>query len=324
MKKKYILTLIALCMTVCVFGATACKGKKNPDSSSQSESSEEVSLPSLTFTERKIEMLVGETRQLSFADLEDGETVTYTTNDASVVSVSGNGVVEGKGVGTAVVKAISSTGRSGLIEVVVYDPETYPTPYLSLKQDNVALFVGDKFEVTYTYTYLGEAIDGTLEMTSDNTSIVTVENGMICAVGVGTANVLVKVNSSHGEAAKNVKVNVTERQAEFYASFEGKDVYVGNPLALVMYVNENGAVKTVEGATFTVADTDIATVEDGTLIPVTGGDTTITCAFEYGGKSYEKELPIHIYGTLQRNSRRLGLSHLRCRERRFFLKGKLI
>ena len=162
----------------------------------------------------------------------------------NLVSVSENGVVEGKGVGTAVVKAISNTGRLGLVEIVVYDPETYPTPYLSLTQDNVALFVGDEFAVTYTYTYLGEVIDGTVQMTSDNTSIVTVENGMIRAVGVGTANVLVKVNSSHGEAAKNIKVNVTEKQTEFYPSFVGKDLYVGNPLALVMYVNENGAVKT--------------------------------------------------------------------------------
>ena len=78
MKKKYILTLIALCMTVCVFGSTACKRSKEPNSSSQSESSEEVSIPSLTFTERKIEMLIGETRQLSFVDLEEGETVKAT------------------------------------------------------------------------------------------------------------------------------------------------------------------------------------------------------------------------------------------------------
>ncbi|MBE5740415.1 MAG: hypothetical protein E7349_06145, partial [Clostridiales bacterium] len=296
MKKKYILTFIALCMTVCAFGATACKSLDDPDRSSQSENNEEVVIPSIAFTERKIEMLVGETRQLSLANLEDGETVTYTTNDASVVSVSENGVVEGKAVGTAVVKAMSNTGRSGLIEIVVYDPETYPIPCLSLKQDNIALFVGDEFAVTYTYTYLGETIDGTVQMNSDNTLVATVENGMIRAIGVGTANVLVKVNSSHGEVAKNIKVNVTEKQTEFYPSFVGKDVCVGNSLTLVMYANENGEVKTVDNVTFTVADTDIAMVEDGMLIPLTGGDTTIACVFEYGGENYEKVLPIHIYG----------------------------
>ena len=297
MKKKFVLILIALCVIICAFTATACKRSEESDASSQSESSEETSLSSLTFTERKIEMLVGETRRLSHTNLYDGETVTYTTNDASVASVTDNGVVSGNGVGTAVVKAMSSMGRSGLVEIAVYDPETYPTPYLSVKQSDVALFVGDELEIVYTYTYLGKTIDCTAQITSDNTSVVTLENAMIRAVGVGTANVLIRANSSHGEASKNIKVSVTEKQTEFYPSFVGKEIYAGNSLALTMYVNENGVVKTVENATFAVANADIATIKDGKLIPLAGGDTTIACTFEYDGENYEKELPIHVYGS---------------------------
>ena len=301
MKKKYILTLIALCMSACALGATACKdrGSSDSDSLSQSESSvgEEVTVPSLQFTDGKVEMLLGETKQLSVGNLEAGETVvTYTSNDENVVTVSESGLIEGKGVGLAVVKATSSTGRSGLIQITVYDPESYPIPYLSLDYSAISLFVGDDFALSYTYSYLGKTYDATVEMTSDNTSVAVVENGAIRAVGVGEANVLVKATSSYGEAARTVKVTVLENQIEFYPSFFAKDIYVGNPMDLAMYINDQGTVKTIDGATFTVADPDFATIENGQLVPLLGGDTTITCSFTYDGETYEETLPIHIYG----------------------------
>lgn len=300
MKKKYLFTLIALCMTACAFSATACKGKDSgEDSVSQSESSiqqEEETVESLQFTDGKIEMLLGETKQLSLSNLDVGETVTYTSNDSNVLTVSDSGVIEAKGIGSAVVKAMGSSGRSGLIQITVYDPESYPVPYLSLGNNDISLFVGDNFAVSYTYSYLGQSFEATVTMTSDNTAVAVVENGIIRAVGVGTANVLVKATATYGEVARTIKVTVLEDQIEFYPSFLGKDVYMGSPMDLTMYVNENGMVKTIDNATFTVADVSVAKVENGQLVPLLGGDTMITCAFTYNGESYEKALPIHIYG----------------------------
>ena len=66
----------------------------------------------LQFETAKVEMLVGETAQLSILNLEEDETVLYTSNDERVASVTDSGLVEGKNVGSAVVKATTNQGRT--------------------------------------------------------------------------------------------------------------------------------------------------------------------------------------------------------------------
>lgn len=293
MKKKFILTLIALCMATCAFAA--CGGGSNGGGTSVESSSSEV-VPSLSFAENKVEMILGETKQIPALSLEEGETVAYSSNDESVATVSSEGMVEGKSVGSAVVKATTSTGRTALVQIIVYDPEFHPIPYISVAQDTFNLSIGDTFTLVYTYTYLNEKIDGEVSISTDNASVVTVDGNLIEAVGVGEATVTLSGVSSYGTAVKTVKITVTEKQVEFSPSFVGKEIYVGSNLELAMYVNENGEVKKLDNATFSVVDEGLATIENSELVPLAGGDTEISVAFEYEGQSYSKKIPIHIYG----------------------------
>ena len=291
MKKKFIFALIALCTLTCAFGMGACDNKNNDSTGNESSSV----LP-LEVAEKKIEMILGETKQISVLSLEEGETVSYTSNDETVVTVSAEGVVEGVKIGSAVVKATTSLGRSTLIQVTVYDPEFYPVPYISVAQDALTKCVGDSFTIGYTYTYLGVALDGAVEITSDNPSVVRVDGQTLTAVGVGEANIVLSGTSSYGTATRTVKITVAEVPAEFYPSFLGKDIYVGNNLSLAMYVNADGKLSVLEDATFSVKDTDLAVIEEGELVPLDGGDTEITVEFTYGEKNYSKTIPIHIFG----------------------------
>ena len=290
MKKRYILTLIALCMATCAFAGCDGSGATSVDSSSSEL------LPSLSFAENKLEMILGESKQVPALVLEEGETVVYSSNDESVAIVSAAGVVESKGIGSAVVKATTSTGRTALVQIVVYDPEYYPIPNMSVAQDHFVLSVGDSFALSYTYTYLNQEVDGVVSISADNTSVVVVEGELIKAVGVGEAVVTITGTSTYGTASKTVTISVAEKQAEFSASFVGREIYVGSNVELAMYVNENGAVKQVNGATFSVADEAVAKIENNELVPLKGGDTEISVSFEYNGQSYSKQLPIHVYG----------------------------
>lgn len=288
MKKKLILIIVSVCVALgAIVGTVLIIANKN---------NEDVSSPPIEFAQSQIEMLVGENKQLTINNLEKKETLTFTTNDEKVVVVNENGEIQAKGVGSAVVKVVSSKGRSGLVYVIVYDPENYPVPFVSIKHGDINLFVGDEFPIEYTHTYLGKTIEGTVTITSGNESIATVSNQTVRAVGKGETTVLISVSSSYGIASKSIKVVVKEKEMEFYPSFLGKDIYVGNPIDLALFVNEDGTVKTVDGAEFSVSDTEIATVESGKLVPKNGGDTEIAVSFEYGGKNYQKELPIHVYG----------------------------
>lgn len=292
MKKKFILTLIAVSMTICALGLAAC----NKNSGETQSDGGESSAPAIEFVEENVGLLIGETKQLTLVSLEDGETVTYSSTDENVVTVSVDGLLEGISSGTAVVKATTSLGRSALVQVTVYDPSSYPVPYITVSQDSVRLFAGDTFKLSYSYSYLGQALDGGVEMTSDSESVAVVENGVIRAVGAGTANVLLKGSSSYGEATRTVRVTVSENQVEFYPSFLGKDIYEDRPVSLTMFVKDNGEVKTLDNVIFTVSDVEIAAIEDGVLIPLLGGETTVTSTFEYEGQSYTKELPIRVFG----------------------------
>ncbi len=250
----------------------------------------------MELAENKIEMVLGETEQISILSLEEGETVVYTSNDETVVTVTAEGVVEGLKVGSAVVKAMTSTGRSALIQVTVYDPEFYPIPYIAVAQKTLSKCLGDSFEIVYTYTYLGQAIEGSVEIISDNPSVISVEGNTLKAVGIGEANIQLSGTSSYGTAIRTIKITVIDEEAEFYPSFLGKDLFVGNAMPLAMYVNVNGELSVLDNVTFSVKDADLIAIENGELIPLDGGDTAIVATFEYAGKSYSKEIPVHIYG----------------------------
>lgn len=294
MKKKFIFALIALCTATCALSMMgACK---NEPASSSSVGNESSSTLPLELAEKKIEVILGESKQITALSLDEGETVSYISNDESVVTVTATGVVEGVKVGSAVVKATTSLGRSALVQVTVYDPEFYPIPYISVAQNALTKCVGDTFEIEYTYTYLGESIDGAVEITSADPSIVSVDGKTLTAVGVGETTVQLSGTSSYGTAIRTVSITVSAEEAEFYPSFLGKDIFVGNAMPLTMYVNVNGQLSTIDNATFTSKNTDLIAIENGELVPLDGGDTEIVAAFEYGGKSYSKDIPVHIYG----------------------------
>ncbi len=293
MKNKFILILFALCIAACA--AIGCAPDKTKPSESETPT-EGDSLPHLEFTQSKIELLVGDVARISVKNAEKGETFVYTVTDENVATVNENGEAEGKGVGSAVIKAVSDLGRSGLVRVSVYDPENYPVPHISVKQNGVNLFVGDRFEIEYTHSYLGKTVDGTTEMTSGDATVATVVDGVVYAVAAGETTVTISVNSEYGVAVRSIGVTVKERETEFYPSFSGKDVYVGSPIELAIYVNENGTVKKIDGATFSVSDSAVAKIDGDYLVPLKGGETEISASFSYDGRDYQNDFPIHVYG----------------------------
>lgn len=280
--------------TFAVFGV-ACTDDTGSTSSSSSESASNE-LPTLEFVDKQIEMLLGETRQLSVATLMEGETISYSSNDNNIVTVNEQGMVEGVGVGTTVVKALTSKERTALVQITVHDPDFYPVPYIDVTQKDICLNVGDEYTVNYACTYLGEALDFAVEMTSKNTSVVTVQNGVLSAVGVGNTSVVLSGESSYGKATTTIQVTVIESQVEFYFSISGKDVYAGRPIELVVYANENGEIKTIEGASFSIENSSIATITGNVLTPEMSGETTIVSTFAYNNQEKTLSLPLHVYG----------------------------
>ena len=289
MKKKIILLLSALFLGSFAFGCS--EGNSSTNSSDNSPEG-----PALEFVQNKIEMLLGESKQLSLLQLEAGETVSYTSNDEGVLTVTQTGLAESKGIGYAVVKATTSLGRTAFVQINVHDPLSYPIPYISVAHSAISLGVGEDFLVEYTHTWLGESIEGTVEMTSKNTAVATVENGRICAVGEGQTEVVLRGNSNYGETEeKSILVVVLKESVNFSLSIVDKVVTVGKPLPLTVYVNEDGVVKKLDSASFRVDNPEIAKVEDGKILALQSGNTALQISVQYGGTTHALSYAFQTY-----------------------------
>ena len=294
MKKKFILLFIGICTLA--LGAFGVSCGKSDNAGGGTQTSEEMEMPSPEFLEKRVEMIFGESKALSLVGLFDGETVSYKSNDESIVTVTADGVVQSVGVGTTVVKATTSEGRSALVQIVVHDPEFYPVPYITAAQDTITLSEGDSFTVDLACYYLTQKLDVSITAVSGNSEIVRADGNVITAVGAGETDVVFSAETAYGVAQKTVKVSVLERKTEFYLSTIGKEIYAGKPLDLVLYVNNDGELQALDGVSFSVADNEIASVEGNVLTPIRGGDTIVISEFEYEGESHVESLAIHVYG----------------------------
>lgn len=299
MKKKFLIIFISVLMAMLMAIGLACcsDGGQDPPPDDDPPTDEEPTPSSFGFVEKRIEIVLGDTRQLSLAALEEGEVAAlYSSNDENIVTVDENGLIEGVGIGSAVVKATTTLGRTALAQITVHDPEFYPIPYITVSKDAISLNIGDSFALDYTLAYQGEVLGDAVTITSSNTAAVTVDSDVLTAVGNGKADVVLSATTSFGTATRTVQVTVLEPHTEFFLSVFGKNIFVDKPMTLEAYVMEDGKQTDLKNVTFSVEDTSIAMVDGNKLIPKAGGDTSITYTFTYNGKSESQSQPIHVYG----------------------------
>jgi uncharacterized protein YjdB len=129
--------------------------------------------------------------------------IFWSSDDETIATVSGSGVVTGVALGTAHVAA-SSGGKSGIATVVVTPPgvaSVRVTPNLApIKVGETVHLVAQPLDAN------GNALSGrTVTWSSDNESVATVDNtGVVTGVATGTANVTATSEGKTGTAGINV------------------------------------------------------------------------------------------------------------------------
>ena len=220
MKKSVLLFAMLAAMLACVF--TACGDPAKPED------------PSLTLNQSTLTLDLGksETETLVATLKGSEETVTFTSSDSTVCTVTNAGVVTPTGEGSATVTA-SAGALSDTCEVTVVDSVTMPV--LTLSQQKVNLRPNGEITLTVSATYRGQAVTDQIAYvwTSEDQSVATVENGLIHAVGVGDTTVTVSATIYGKSVSKNVEVSVKE-EIEISLSSE--------TLALTMGTNETADV----------------------------------------------------------------------------------
>ena len=135
----------------------------------------------ITVSDKQIVLLPGEKKQLNFAMKPTTSTddVTWTAGEEAIATVNGSGLVTAHRVGTTTVTAMTSSGKTTQIEVIV----------LGLSRTSVELPVYTQYSKLTV-----EGATGTVRWDVEDTSICEVKNGVITARKVGTTEVIATVN----------------------------------------------------------------------------------------------------------------------------------
>lgn len=237
-----------------------------------------VAVTGVTLDKTTATVNVGDTTQLNATVNPTDATnknVTWSTSDGNVATVNNNGIVTGVKSGTATITVTTEDGsKTANCEVTVSNIDV---SNITLSESTLNLVFDDDSQKTATLTATvtpTNATDTTVTWTSSNAAVAEVANGVVTAKSAGTATITARAGSRETTCtvtvtAKTVAVeNVSVSPTTLELTVGGS---TGSLTAIV--TPENATDKTV---TWTSSNTDVATVNNGTVTAVGVGTATIT------------------------------------------------
>ena len=189
---------------------TSVQSTPKTTSTTKTTTPAEVKASKVEIDVAELELLIGETKALtatvSPSNAKD-KTVTWTSSNKEIVMVDSDGEVVALGIGEAKITAKTSNGKEAVAKVTV---KPIPVTEINLSESEINLKVDES--ITLTATVVPEdATDKTVEWTSENEEIVTVQDGVIKAIAPGSVKVI--CSSKDGIKAE-VNVIVEEPEVE--------------------------------------------------------------------------------------------------------------
>ena len=174
----------------------------------------EVTAVKLSDTQKTLK--VGEEYQIN-ASVEPSDaadkSLTYTSDNNKVATVSETGLVKANAVGSAKITVKSANGKTAALQITVEEKEkpSVEVTKVKLSETKKTLKVGDKYQINASVEP-SNATDKTLTYTSDNKKVATVsETGLVKANAVGSAKITVK--STNGKTA-TLQITVKTKKPE--------------------------------------------------------------------------------------------------------------
>lgn len=213
------------------------------------------------------------------------KSVTWSSSDSSVVSINSSGVITANKIGTAIITATSSNGKTATSKINVVSKSVEVTS-IQLNKSKVEAKVGDKVEL-YGIITPTNASNQKLTWTSSDNSIATVSYGTVTTKKAGT--VTITATSSNGKSASSTIV-ISEREVtvtKISLSKTFTTLYIGQEEKITATLTPSNVTdKTV---TWTSANPQIATVSsDGTIKGVSVGTVEILAKSSNGKEASMK------------------------------------
>lgn len=205
------------------------------------------------------------------------KTVTYSSSDNDVATVSSKGVVTAKGPGYATITVkTKDNSKTDTCRVLVIQPVSS----VKLNKTSGTLEIGKTYTLKATVKP-SDASNQSVKWSTSNKKVATVSSsGKVTAVGNGTATITVK--TVDGSKTATFKVTVITKVTGLKLNKSSALLYLGNTLTLKATVSPSTATdKTVKWYT---SDSKIAKVsQSGVVTPVKAGTVKITAKTADGG-----------------------------------------
>ena len=217
---------------------------------------------------------IGSTYQLTATVLPAGasdKSVTWSSSDEAVATVSDEGLVTGVAKGTATITVTTTDGSfTDTFTAMVPGP---PVESVSLDDDEETIVAGETYQLTATV--LPEiAEDKSVMWSSDNESVATVSDaGLVTGVDAGTATIT--VTTVDGGRTATFVANVIVGVASVELNDDEERILVGGTYALTATVLPANA--TDKSITWRSSNETVATVSDqGVVTGLVPGQSLIT------------------------------------------------
>ncbi|MGN0396112.1 MAG: Ig-like domain-containing protein, partial [Coprococcus sp.] len=234
----------------------------------------------LSIDQKEISLYVGKTQQIIATvspENADNKSLTWTSSDTSVATVSSSGLVRGCGRGTATITCTTRDGSniSESCNVTV----TQQINKIVLNNTSATVVVGKTLALTATIEPDNANVKAVV-WKSDNEKVAKVSNtGVVTAVSKGTANIT--CSATDGVGAKAIcRITVQQPVKSIKLDATSKTLFVGKTGKLTATVAPLDASN--RNLTWTSSNTNIVTVSNGTITAKAKGTATVTCAANDG------------------------------------------
>lgn len=222
-------------------------------------------------TSYKFEEL-GATKQIDAAVLPltaNDKTLTWSSSDESIATVSSSGVVTAVADGTAVIKATSNDGTNITATCnIEVDSKVYVTG-VTVDPTTLDIYVGESGALTFEVLPSDASVKDVIWSSSDSKIATVDEKGNVTAVAAGEAEIKV---TSKDDDTKSATCKVTVTAKTFTLDQSEITIYAGETSQLTWE-----GIPIVQLPSFKVDNSTIATVDDkGIVTAVKPGTTKVT------------------------------------------------
>lgn len=181
------------------------------------------------------------------------------------------------------IKDLKVTPASREADVFIVGQDRDKAYDVELPEKEISLYEGSEQTVdARLVNCLYEPVDGVLEWSSNAPAVVTVENGILFAHGVGEAVISVRSGDVSGQFTVRVNERISEAiPASIRVGTDTLELKLGDSVTISADVLDASGNK-IDGAKilWESADHNIAKVENGRVIALRGGTTQITLRCE--------------------------------------------